>query len=1258
LSQVTKLEGANLNTPLIPSQCREDPDISKWNVSSVTSMWRVFTFSDFNGDIGKWNVGKVTSFSGMFYNSHFNRDISDWYTASGKDFEYMFAGAKKFNQPIGSWKMTSALNLKSMFADTDFTRDLPWELGQVTSMETVFAGGAFNGDVSTWSTASVESLKGAFRHNKRFDKGLRWDVSKARNMDEMFKGATQFSGRSLDTWTTSSLQTIKSMFEESGVGKVDLTSWDVSKVVDMTASFKKSPFNGNLSSWDTRSVTSFESMFEEANHFNPMELSLNVSQARSVRFMFKKATIFNGDLSKWQFGEYTDSLESLFEEAETFDRDISEWDTSRMVIMANVFRTAKAFKQPIGKWNTSRVVNFKNMFMHTTANYDVSKWNVHNAEEMQEMFNRNPHFNGDLGSWNVRKVRDIWGMFWEATNFNNCGVEKWDTQSLVKLAGSFGGTAHFDCDLSGWNVEKVSELNYAFFGAGAFTGKGLGKWQTGKVWNFQKFAPPPPSPFNWNQTALWDTTWSAFDGFTDHQPCPVGSKKRLVRHSVGYGRGGPVNVRCFIDGDFYKDFAAVDHCSVASSPCQGRGKCLSWDYGMRTNRLLCACDPGYAGAACDGIMCEAPSIEACINTLENHSVPMYDMKAHPELDFSPGQVSQTVTLGQDGHTVFRKGGAVLDYLAWIKMTGVDDNMMPIFTIRSTNKEICSQSALIHTSESTDYITTLLFKKHPSSPDRCVLDVEESELDLEVENSKMAFVSTATYGTVVTLERPRFEVIGPIYTPVDKGTSLIFWVRERGQTHDDGTKCDLSMVNAKQLFLGGACMISRSGLTDLGDGLLKLEYVVPREDYLKCSKSVEISDSGSVYKGSILFPHTDEKGACYYFSIKDSQHDFQLTSDGSPQATAGMKAMVKDVAVNSEACSAKQARLKFAVQVEGYVGTESGGTLKSGVFELLGDVAGQVSGTGGCDDASKTCVYSMETNNCFDLIETDDSEACTFPPGFQTYHASFTTMIMGLNVSESLALDTTHIFDHSLCTAPVVDIVMRDVSHDYDVQLNVLTLVNGTWASASNGDLVPKLDWSKPLSLGVSTGSNHVPAYSDLQITSLVARVTGVEDEIQVTRNDKVSHMGQTSEPYYSDGHFCKFADGHGECSRFYQKPARWNAHMEGLVSPASAYHCANADSTDYLTLTPEKWLKRPTSSENVVVTLKVTANVVLCNDHEHQQRRREHRDEKVVEFITAELSFIVPKDTKAPATSADAVLPVHTLAITLTPAMIMSWLNC
>ena len=62
----------------VPGANKFNGDISKWDVSSVTTMFAMFSrASEFNGDLSKWNVSRVTNMAAMFwYALSFKGDLS------------------------------------------------------------------------------------------------------------------------------------------------------------------------------------------------------------------------------------------------------------------------------------------------------------------------------------------------------------------------------------------------------------------------------------------------------------------------------------------------------------------------------------------------------------------------------------------------------------------------------------------------------------------------------------------------------------------------------------------------------------------------------------------------------------------------------------------------------------------------------------------------------------------------------------------------------------------------------------------------------------------------------------------------------------------------------------------------------------------------------------------------------------------------------------------------------------------------------
>jgi surface protein len=164
----------------------------------------------------------------------------------------------------------------------------------------------------------------------------------------------------------------------------------------------------------------------------------NLSQVKSLRWMFADCKKFNGKIGHWDVSKVTD-MRSMFSGAYSFNQPLNNWDVSQVTNMEYMFTSAISFNQPLDKWNVSKVTNMRSMFAGAHSfNQPLNGWNVSKVTNMCSMFAGARSFNQPLNGWNVSNVVNMMSMFAGATAFRK-PVYKWNVRKVRVMRNMFGG---------------------------------------------------------------------------------------------------------------------------------------------------------------------------------------------------------------------------------------------------------------------------------------------------------------------------------------------------------------------------------------------------------------------------------------------------------------------------------------------------------------------------------------------------------------------------------------------------------------------------------------------------------------------------------------------------------------------------------------------------------------------------------------------------------------------------------------------------
>ena len=342
-----------------------------------------------------------------------------------------------------------------------------------------------------------------------------WDTSSVTDMESMFERCTGFN-QPIGDWDTSSVTTMQLMFYNfygGGTFNQDIGNWDVSSVTSFDRFMAaRNPVSGpqafnnggssSISGWNTSSVTNMSSMFRQCTGFNQPIGTWDTSGVTTMDYMFNTCHAFNQDIGAWDTSSCT-NMHNMFGGCSVFDQDLSSWDVSGVTTMQSMFASCSAFNNGgatgIGAWDTSSVTNMESMLQRCTGfNQPIGNWDTSSVTTMKLMFEGyygGMIFNQDIGAWDVSSVTSF-ERFMSAHNvvydpqaFNNGGsssISGWNTSSVTNMSQMFAQCTGFNQPIGTWDTSGVTNMYQMFKNADAFD-QDLSNWNVTSVTNATNF---------------------------------------------------------------------------------------------------------------------------------------------------------------------------------------------------------------------------------------------------------------------------------------------------------------------------------------------------------------------------------------------------------------------------------------------------------------------------------------------------------------------------------------------------------------------------------------------------------------------------------------------------------------------------------------------------------------------------------------------------------------------------------------------------
>lgn len=225
----------------------------------------------------------------------------------------------------------------------------------------------------------------------------------------------------------------------------------------------------DLSSWDTSKIYDLSYLFDGCSALENLTLSdsFKTSQVTTMSRMFNGcSSLKNADFVKYIDTSGANDLSYMFGGCSSLtDLDVSHFNTSNVTNMQNMFGNCRGLTSlDVTSFDTRNVTNMAYMFNQLKVpSLNLSNFNTSKVEYMQYMFNANSNLTDlDIRHFDTSSVKNMQNMFAGSTSLTSLDVSQMNTSSVENMSGMFSGLNVSSLDVSKFDTTNVTNMSQMF----------------------------------------------------------------------------------------------------------------------------------------------------------------------------------------------------------------------------------------------------------------------------------------------------------------------------------------------------------------------------------------------------------------------------------------------------------------------------------------------------------------------------------------------------------------------------------------------------------------------------------------------------------------------------------------------------------------------------------------------------------------------------------------------------------------------------